>query len=43
VGYAYAVIGGAGPTEFYRRAAGAVPIPDSTFGIYPARPIAPAQ
>jgi len=31
VGYAYAVIGGAGP------------IPNSTPGIYPARPIAPAQ
>jgi len=33
-GYAYAVIGSAGPTEFYRKAVGAVPIEDSTPGIY---------
>lgn len=33
-GYAYGIIGGAGPTEFYARAAGATPIPDSSPGIY---------
>jgi GNAT superfamily N-acetyltransferase len=33
-GYAYAIIGGAGPTEFYAKAVGAVPIPDSWPGIY---------
>ncbi len=33
-GYAYGIIGGAGPTEFYARAAGAIPIPDSSPGIY---------
>ncbi|MCA1493001.1 GNAT family N-acetyltransferase [Sinorhizobium alkalisoli] len=33
-GYAYAIIGGAGPTEFYTRTVGAVEIPDSTPGIY---------
>ena len=33
-GYAYAVIGGAGPGEFYRKAAGAIEIPDSSPGIY---------
>ncbi len=33
-GYAYAIIGGAGPTEFYARTVGAVEIPDSTPGIY---------
>jgi GNAT superfamily N-acetyltransferase len=34
LGYAYAVIGGVGPAEFYERAAGARLIPDSTPGVY---------
>ena len=34
IGYAYAVIGGAGPTGFYEKAVGAIPIPHSTPGIY---------
>jgi predicted N-acetyltransferase YhbS len=34
MGYAYAIIGGAGPTEFYERAVGATVIPDSAPGIY---------
>ena len=34
LGYAYAIIGGAGPTEFYAKAVGATVIPDSTPGIY---------
>jgi predicted N-acetyltransferase YhbS len=38
MGYVYAVIGGAGPTEFYERAVGAIIIPDSVPGIY-ANPI----
>lgn len=33
-GYAYAVIGGAGPTDFYAKCVGAVPIPGSVPGIY---------
>lgn len=33
-GYAYAVIGSAGPQDFYTRFAGATPIPDSTPGMY---------
>lgn len=33
-GYAYAIIGGAGPSQFYARTAGAVPIEGSTPGIY---------
>ena len=33
-GYAYGIIGGAGPTEFYSRCVGAVAIPDSVPGIY---------
>jgi GNAT superfamily N-acetyltransferase len=33
-GYAYAIIGGAGPADFYARAVGAVPIAGSTPGIY---------
>lgn len=33
-GYAYAVIGAAGPQEFYIRTVGAVAIPDSRPGIY---------
>jgi GNAT superfamily N-acetyltransferase len=34
IGYAYAIIGGAGPTEFYRKVAGAVEIEGSKPGIY---------
>ena len=34
MGYAYGIIGGAGPTEFYERAVGATIIPDSVPGIY---------
>jgi GNAT superfamily N-acetyltransferase len=34
VGYAYAIIGAAGPADFYARAVGAVPIADSTPGVY---------
>jgi len=34
LGYAYAVIGGVGPTEFYASCAGAIPIPESTPGVY---------
>ncbi|PYS77436.1 MAG: GNAT family N-acetyltransferase [Acidobacteria bacterium] len=33
-GYAYAIIGGVGPAEFYARAVGATLIPDSSPGIY---------
>jgi hypothetical protein len=33
-GYAYGVIGGAGPMDFYRRSVGAVPIEGSVPGIY---------
>jgi hypothetical protein len=33
-GYAYAIIGGVGPADFYARAVGAVPIAGSTPGIY---------
>ena len=33
-GYAYAIVGGAGPAEFYAKAVGAIPIPESTPGIY---------
>jgi predicted N-acetyltransferase YhbS len=34
MGYAYAVIGGAGPVDFYAKTVGAVPIEDSVPGIY---------
>jgi GNAT superfamily N-acetyltransferase len=34
LGYAYGIIGAAGPTEFYRRAVNAVVIADSVPGIY---------
>ncbi len=34
LGYAYAIIGGVGPADFYRKVAGATPIPDSSPGIY---------
>lgn len=40
LGYAYAVIGGVGPAEFYERAVGARLIPDSSPGIY-AEPLRP--
>ncbi|NIK76777.1 GNAT superfamily N-acetyltransferase [Paenibacillus castaneae] len=33
-GYGYAVIGSAGPTDFYARTVGAIPIADSTPGVY---------
>ncbi len=33
-GYGYAVIGGAGPVDFYIGAVGAMPIPDSIPGVY---------
>ena len=33
-GYVYGIIGGAGPTQFYERAVGAIVIPDSEPGIY---------
>ena len=33
-GYAYAIIGGAGPAEFYAKVVGAVPIAGSSPGIY---------
>jgi predicted N-acetyltransferase YhbS len=33
-GYAYAIIGGVGPAEFYAKAVGAVPIAGSAPGIY---------
>jgi len=41
-GYAYAIIGGVGPADFYARVAGAVPIAGSTPGIY-ARSVAPER
>ena len=34
LGYAYAVIGGVGPREFYQKACGAIEIPGSDPGIY---------
>ncbi|AJY45471.1 GNAT family N-acetyltransferase [Martelella endophytica] len=34
VGYGYGVIGGAGPTGFYQKSVGAIPIADSDPGIY---------
>lgn len=33
-GYAYGIIGDPGPTEFYAKTVGAIPIPDSSPGIY---------
>ena len=33
-GYAYAIIGGAGPMAFFEKCVGAIPIPGSTPGIY---------
>ncbi|AUX32904.1 MULTISPECIES: GNAT family N-acetyltransferase [Sorangium] len=34
MGYAYGIIGGVGPAEFYARTVGATLIPDSTPGVY---------
>ena len=34
LGYVYGIIGAAGPADFYERAVGAIPIPDSAPGIY---------
>jgi predicted N-acetyltransferase YhbS len=34
MGYAYGIIGGAGPVEFYQKTVGAIVIADSTPGIY---------
>ena len=34
LGYAYAIVGGVGPAEFYERAVGARLIPDSSPGVY---------
>jgi len=39
LGYAYAIIGAAGPTDFYEKSLGAMPIPGSVPGAYPARKI----
>jgi GNAT superfamily N-acetyltransferase len=39
VGYAYGIIGGAGPVEFYAKTVNATVIPDSTPGVY-ADPLA---
>jgi len=33
-GYAYAIVGGVGPADFYDKCVGATPIPGSTPGIY---------
>lgn len=33
-GYAYGIIGGVGPVEYYQKCVGAIVIPDSTPGIY---------
>jgi GNAT superfamily N-acetyltransferase len=42
-GYGYAIIGGAGPTGFYEKTAGAVSIPDSVPGIYKGMLRSPVQ
>lgn len=34
LGYAYAIIGGVGPADFYAKCVGAIPIPNSTPGVY---------
>lgn len=34
MGYAYAIIGGVGPKDFYANCIGAIEIPDSTPGVY---------
>jgi GNAT superfamily N-acetyltransferase len=33
-GYGYAIIGAAGPVDYYRKVAGAIPIEDSSPGVY---------
>lgn len=40
LGYAYAIIGAAGPVDFYVKTVGGIPIPDSEPGLYPP-PIQP--
>ncbi|WP_437942449.1 GNAT family N-acetyltransferase [Sorangium sp. So ce341] len=42
MGYAYGIIGGVGPAEFYARTVGATLIPDSTPGVYADPLIDPA-
>ena len=42
-GYAYAVIGGVGPADFYAKVAGAMPIEGSTPGIYAVGTAVPAR
>ncbi|HSB71526.1 MAG TPA: GNAT family N-acetyltransferase [Candidatus Methylomirabilis sp.] len=37
LGYAYAIIGAAGPVEFYVKTLGGFPIPGSSEGIYPKK------
>lgn len=37
LGYAYAVIGGAGPVDFYVKTLGGIPIPGSSPGVYPPK------
>ena len=37
LGYAYAIIGGAGPVEYYLKILDAFPIPGSSPGIYPGK------
>lgn len=37
LGYAYAIVGGAGPVEYYVKTLGAIPIPGSAPGIYPGK------
>jgi len=39
LGYAYGIIGQAGPTEFYKKTLGGIEIEDSYPGIYPKRSI----
>ena len=34
MGYVYAIIGAAGPVDFYQKTVGGIPIPDSEPGIY---------
>ena len=43
LGYAYAIVGGVGPAEFYERAVGARLIPDSSPGVYADPLRAPAE
>ncbi len=38
LGYAYAIIGWAGPIDFYVKTLGAIPIPGSSPGAYPRKP-----